>query len=336
MLVLNEKAILSHVHSCLKEIKEDMNNNIGILEEDELLEILSNSLKNVMQPELAMKYLIIAQFCTKITTDKSVHKVHYFFPNLVRASRPANLWSTGEHEYTRLYIWCLKCVDGQFFTPLYLHTLFIQLVKFGGGKGYSEPTIWKNGILLVHSNGSRFVIEVTEQTTRLQLTMQCVKDFELYLVQQRSLLISLIKSLCSHTDPEEFLIHTTQHSYPPAILSEVEMDKVAKSIVDSQPFVLPRARSSESELPQHIRLSDLLSFDSFHQIDEAFIKSIFAHKNSEQNVPSDMLSAVCKAVSANGMLLESLQGEPQLTYSSLYEELHKYTIFPKGDLLVST
>ncbi len=74
-------------------------------------------------------------------------------------------------------------------------SIFIQLVKCENDSAHAQCIIWKNGILLVHSNLTRCVIEVTDQTTRLYITLQCEKGHKIYLVKQRSFLISLIKSL---------------------------------------------------------------------------------------------------------------------------------------------
>ena len=342
ILILDEKVLLSQVHGCLDQIKNHITSDVGIIEEKKLREVVSTHLKEVMNPKLAISYLVTTQFCTKITEDQLIvstspdfieKKVYYFFPNLVLASKPAELWLKGEHEYMYMYSWCLKCADGQFFTPRYLHTLFIQLVKFGREKKYTKHTIWKNGILLVHGNGVRFIVEGTNMTTQLKLVIQCVKGFEFQLVQQRSSLISLInilrKKVCPQISTYEFLLHTQSTE----ITFELPMVDIAKYILGSQPFLV----SHEHGIPQHIKLSDLLFFESFHQIPEPLVKTIFANKDSEDSVPDRMLNEVCEAVYENPTLLKSLRDKTKksrLTFSCLYSELHKYTIFPDGNLCV--
>jgi ankyrin repeat protein len=201
VLILDKHTILSRVHACLKA-KESLTNKIGMLEEKQLKRILSDLLADVMEPDLAVKYLLFAQFCTEVNTRQlvSVSKNAigvdhiYFFPNLVSASRPPSLLppKDGQH-FSSFYTWGLKCADShQFFTPRFLHTLFVQLTKCEYEDTKAKFLIWKNGILLVHSDGTRSIVEVTDQTTRVYLAMQCVKDCELLLVKQRSNLISLI------------------------------------------------------------------------------------------------------------------------------------------------
>lgn len=189
VLVLDEKVILSEVHACLTIIKEDLGNEIGMLEENQLKEILFKSLNcSTIEPDLAIKYLVFTQFCTEVTPDKLIsvpgemkRVKHYFFPNLVLASRPSVLFSAQEDAYTRtcLYTWCLKCTTvHQFFTPRFLHTLFIQLTKCEEDAANTEYNIWKNGISFSHNNGCRYIIEVMDQTTRVFFSIQCIEGCE--------------------------------------------------------------------------------------------------------------------------------------------------------------
>lgn len=131
LLILNEGAILLQVHACLTKIKMKLANKIGMLTEKELKSILCSSLQEVMEPELAIKYLILTQFCTEVTTshlistrDQIHGETHYFFPNLVMATRPAKLWSDGTQKYTQLYTWCLKCTAN--YTPMQVHPHLIH------------------------------------------------------------------------------------------------------------------------------------------------------------------------------------------------------------------
>ena len=122
LLVINKTIILEKVHACLRDIKKGLPNKFGIVDENQLSEILSKSLKDVMEPEHAIKYLIFAQFCTEIAADQLIslpngeeNVTHYFFPNLVSASRPAILLSLGGKKYIHLVSGMHSC------SPL-LHT----------------------------------------------------------------------------------------------------------------------------------------------------------------------------------------------------------------------
>ena len=346
LLVLNERVILARVHASLSTIKKSMTNDRGLLEEYQLHEILA-PLSCYMKPELATKYLIITQFCTRITSDQLVtgseltQRVHYFFPNLVNASRPNDLLSAEDKSYSLWYTWYLRCaLNGEFFTPRFPHTLFIQLIKCESEiSGYAQYNVWKNGIIIVHSNGTRFVIEITNQTTQLQLVMQCITGCGAELVQQRSMLIGLIKSLTKKVCPKVKLIGyllPCQSAYPLDAASglEIRVADAAKPVVRGHKFVVIQTE----DMPRHINIPDLLLFDSFHKIAESVIVEIFSNKDSNRTIPDSVLGEVCEAVSEIDILSRSLRDQArqsQLTYSHLYKELHKYTVFSDGSLCVS-
>ena len=337
LLVLDNEIILDKVHACLTDIKNKLSNDLGIVEKNQLIEILSVSLKDVMEPEQAIKYLILTQFCTEVTAEQlnclSDSMAFYFFPNLVSASKPDDLLPAGDLKYTHLYTWCLKCSNARrFFTPRYLHTLFIQLIKCERSEVSSDCQLWKNGILLVHSNGTRSIIEVTDQTTRVYLTIQCVEGCESQLVKQRSHLISFIKRFTKKTCPsvkvEESLLFP-QVSYSPESSTQVQVSCVAHSIVNGYKYT-----------PQHVRVEDLLLFDSFQAIRYQTLRRIFTHHLTDNVVPLTTVTGIHSAVETCRELQEWFEDEAgqcrkDMTYSQLYRELIKYSIFTDGNLFVS-
>ena len=337
LLVLDNKIILDKVHACLTDIKKALSNALGIVEKNQLIAILSVSLKDVMEPEHAIKYLILTQFCTEVTAEQlnclSDSKAFYFFPNLVSASKPDDLLPAGDLKYTHLYTWCLKCSNArQFFTPRYLHTLFIQLIKYETSEVSSDCQVWKNGILLVHSNGTRSIIEVTDQTTRVYLTIQCIEGCESQLVKQRSHLISFIKHFTKKTCPsvkvEESLL-LPQVSYSPESSTQVQVSRVAHSIVNGYHYT-----------PQHVCVDDLLFFDSFQAIRYQTLRKIFTHHLTDNVVPLTTVTGIHSAVETCRELQEWFEDEAgqcrrDMTYSQLYRELIKYSIFTDGNLYVN-
>ena len=344
LLVLDNDFILSKVHACLALIKKSLTNEIGILEESQLGQILSELFVESMKSELAIKYLVFAQFCTKVSSDQLISVPanirgisHHFFPNLAQASRPADLFPAGRSLYT----WCLKCSNPHhFFTPRYLHTLFIQLVKCQSGSDSIKFSIWKNGILLVYC-GTRSIIEVTDQSTQLNLTMQSLEGCESHLVKQRSILIVLIKAIlakiCPNVNPDEFLL-VPQQVYPPSNITQIGIGCVAGSIVSGHPTV--PFELNKGSTPQEVLLDKLLYFDSFRVTEKSLLQSIFAYRQSSNIVPLATMERVHCAVNLCRDLAERLEDEAgqckrDMTYSQLYRELIKYSIFTDGNLFVS-
>ncbi len=346
-LLVLDNDIQLQVHACLREIKKSISNDLGILEESKLKDILSDSLVDIKDPSQAIEYLKVSQFCTEITPDQLLSppdkidgENHYFFPNLVLATRPSSstLWRTeeGGHEYTDLYTWCMECTNaGQFFTPRYIHTLFIQLVKCESDSNHAQCIIWKNGILLVHSNLTRCVIEVTDQTTRLYITLQSEKGREMSLVKQRSFLISLVKSLkkksCPEVESRELLFSPTHPSSPVSISDSVPVTDVACSVLAGHPAVATRKDSTNIN---QVYISELLYFDSLYlnnddvEVD-TILQTLLLNSRSSDIVPSSVMESVCST-------FESFFSFTKIySYKQLFEVLLKYTIFSDDTLFVS-
>ena len=348
LLILNKRVILQEIHACIREIKAYLPNEFGIVEKNQLKVILSESLKNVMEPEQAIKYLIFTQFCTEIASDQLISPpdgekivTYYFFPNLALALRPGDLLSPGNLKYTHLYTWCLKCSHArQFFTPRYLHTLFIQLIKCEKNVHEQlEYKIWNKGILIVHNNGTRSIIEVTDQTTRVSLAIQCVEGCESYLVKQRSLLISLIKStahkICPRVEVKEFFI-LPQNAFPPENSQQVPIARIAHSVIAS----LDTVSYNDGDILRHALVRDLLYFDSLLVIKGLVLRTIFTQYQSNNVVPLVTVTRIHSAVETCRELQEWFEDEAgqcrrDMTYSQLYRELIKYSIFTDGNLYVS-
>ena len=345
-LVLDEKIVLSRVHACLTVIKKELENTFGILDENQLQSILSKSLENLMEPDFAIKYLIFTQFCTEIMSDQLIvsldkkNVTYYFFPNLVLATRPPDLLPySGRQTYTNFYTWCLKCTNAhQFFTPRYLHTLFIQIVKCERDTANTEYKIWKNGILLVHSNGTRSIIEVTDQTTRVYLAIQCVEGYEFQLVKQRSFLISIVRSLmckiCPRVKVEEVLL-LSQDTYPPNNTSELPISKVALSIISGHGMV---SYDDDGTL-RHELISDLLHFESFLVIEDKALQACI-HRDNDDIVPLATLARIHSAVETCRELQKMFEDEAgqcrrDMTYSQVHNNITKYSIFTDKDIYVS-
>ena len=349
IIVLNQNTVLSRIHSCLGIIQKSLRNDIGMLEESELEKVLHEHLKDVMSPDLATKYLVFTQFCTKVSADQLLStpenltsSIYYFFPNLVLSEKPSNLWSTEKEDYTPLYTWCLKCSNPHhFFTPRFLHTLFIQLVQCEEDSNDAGFTIWKNGILIVHCNTTRTIIEVTNQTTQLNLMMQCRKEYKSCLVKQRSKFISMIKSLrnkiSSNLELDEFFL-PCQRSYPPEAVTKIFLSKVAHSLIEGYPSVVVSEDDNKSK-HKNILTGDLLLYDSFLLMNKTLTQEVVMNRHSDTCVPHVTLAKIRESLKPCKDLVAMMQNEAgsgvkEITYSQLFRELCKYSVFTDGNLYV--
>jgi hypothetical protein len=339
VLILKKDVLLPNVHACFTNIKAETN-KMGVLKVEQLKSILASSLGDVMKPELAIKYLIFAQFCTEVSADQlmldnaqHISAAYYFFPNLVNASTsPDDLLPPRNAKYTPAYTWGLKCSSShEFFTPRFLHTLFVRLTQF---ERNGKFRVWKNGLLLVHNNGTRSIIEVKNQTTHLLITMQCLEGHESLLIKQRSSIIKLTKSLmdkvCPRVKRSEYLVHPDDTSFPIENPRQIPFTDVAEAVVHGHPSI-----SFDGHLLEHIKIKDLLHFEPFHAIDEHILLHLFNHSHSTDVVRSSLTSSP-----SMGRLRDTLKDcdvlkEDYMTYNQLYSELIQYSIFTDGKLLVS-
>lgn len=348
-LILNEKVVLSKIHACLAAVKQKIiSNDFGMLEETQLKKIITSSLGGVIgNTDIAIQYLLFTQFCTQVTPKRLVSvpekmktEKHFFFPNLVLASRPElslDAKSKGGSRQTEWCTWCLKATNPcQFFTPRFLHMLFIQLVKFEGEAWNAQFTIWRNGILFVCGSGTVMcVVEVMDETSQLQLATQCVRGEESRLVMQRSKLISrinnLIRKTCPRIELKAFFL-PPHSSYPASTAEEIPIASVAKSVVSGKADILYTIAENEEEGAHRVTVRRLLYFDAFHEIEDKTLSFIFSMKDSDEPVAEHIQKALKSCCKELVEKLASMAGQGSLSYNQLYGELAKYSIFTDKNL----
>ena len=343
LLVLNEEIILGNVHASLKYIREDIDNDFGMLEKSDLKCILAQAGKMPMTPDMAITYLIFSQFCTLVSLESLIPKCNfvggrksfYFFPNLVKAEIPTNLF-VDKDEYTNIYTWTLQCNSNHCFTPRCIHNLFIQLVQCDDTV---QHDIWRNGILMVNRNSVRSVIEFTDQTTCLKLMMQSHKDQRLKFVEERSRVIKLIKSLVIKLNPkveatESFFL---PQSYPLTDFRKIPAIDIAKSIFDNKPGVaISRGRGDTKSIDWHC-ISEIVCFDSVQVIGMPRVEQIFMLKDFDRQVPSELLNDIISDLPECRVLQSVLTRDSDigLMYTELYQEVIKFSVFTKETFQVS-
>ena len=332
LLVINEEVILGHVHASIQHIKEGILNDIGMLEESELKIILIR--KVPVDPDMAIKYLIFAQFCTLVSIDliraSSYKKENfYFFPNMVQNETPVNLF-VEEDEYTSIYTWMQQCNDQKFFTPRCIHNLFIHILQGEKSDKCAQYDIWKNGILIVNSSTIRSVIEFTDQTTCIKLQMQCHKSYLHELAKERSKLIGVIRSVvakvCPNFKTTEFLL--LPQNYPIKDSIAIPVQKIAQSIIENKAGVLVSSGQGRSKNISCPLIQDILGFDSIQALENPECQLIFGRRNSDSKISADMFDCMKRKFPIMNITIE-------MTYDELYQEIIMYSIFNCESLQVS-
>ena len=339
MLILDAQSVLRQVHGCLKELQEYVTRDGTISEGNpDFIRIVSDSMQGVLSLDQVVKYFKLIRLCTVVDPHQLLSaqpqgpnlSTTLLFPGLVTNTKPNSLWGK---DRTPLYSWELKCTGShQFYTPLTVQRLFITLLEYARSINDMTYSIWKNGILLFFNNVWS-LIEISHQDARLYLVMVARQGREMDLVKERSLLISLILNTVTNVYPkfsfDESLV-PLQHSYLPPAAERIPVSEVALSIITGQRTVTCRQGD--------LLTSDLLFFDSFLMMDEVVIQAILAYRGTDTIVHKDVLTKVYEAVKPCQFLARLLQGaldSVSLTYSRLYKELSKYTIFSNRNIYVS-
>ena len=324
LLVINEEVILGYVHASIEYIKEGIVNDVGMLEKSELKRILTRKIP--MDPDMAIKYLIFAQFCTLVSIDlirasSYKKKNFYFFPNLVQNETPVNLF-VEEDEYTNIYTWMQQCNDHKFFTPRCIHNLFIHLLQGEKSDKRSQYDIWKNGILIVNNSTIRSVIEFTDQTTCIKLQMQCHKSYLHELAKERTRLLGVIRSvvakLCPNFKTTEFVL--LPQSYPIKNSIAIPVQMIALSIIENKAGVAVSSGQGRSKNISCPLIQDILGFDSIQALENPECQLIFGRRNSDSKISADMFDYMKQKFPIMNITIE-------MTYDELYQEIIKYSIF---------
>ena len=332
LLVINEEVILGNVHASIQHIKKGIPNDFGMLEGSELKGILTRKIP--MDPDMTIKYLIFAQFCTLVSIDlirEPTYKEEnfYFFPNLVQNETPVNLF-VEEDEYTNIYTWIQQCNDRNFFTPRCIHNLFIYLLKGEKKDKGALYDIWKNGILIVNDNTVRSVIEFTDQTTCIKLKMQCHKSYLHELAKERSKLLGVIRSvvakLCPNFKTTEFVLHLQSDPIKNSITIPVQ--NIAHSVIENKPGVVVSSGQGRSKNTSCPLVQDILGFDSILALEKSKRQLIFDRRNSDNIISPDILDCMKGKFPMMNIIIE-------MTYNELYQEIIQYSMFSCESFQVS-
>ena len=307
---------------------------MGIVEEDKLKQILSQTQLKAMDSTASMKYLIFAQFCTLVSSESlmlsskiSAPKNYYFFPNLVLQDRPSSLFRP---QYTESRTWILKC-DGpnQFFTPRSIHTLFILLARESNISDNVKLDVWKNGILLV--NGFvRSVIEFTDQTRRIELSMQCHKDYKFHLVRCRAELILTIRALVKKLSPNfnfsESFLCPKEYEVHDGI--EIPVLDIITSIMNENEGIPCQDKHRNIDT---VFTKDLLYFDSLQVLVRVMLKSQSIQKLL-------FLNMIMSELKDYHLVIQHLsrwsEDGNKISIYNVWQRLQQFSIFSDHDLKV--
>ena len=337
VIILDEDLLLKLINNYLMASLEKFKD--GVVEESQLKTSICELFSPKMfDTELAIKYLLFSNFCSEITYNKlsaikqlKADSKYYVFPELITKdiSRPddCHMWDVSGEETTLWSVWCLRCENNNFFTPELLHALFIKVIN--RDKDVDDLTLWSNGIALVHGNGTRSLIEVTDLTTKIYVVIQCKEKYKLQLVKQRSVFCTMIKSLvkiiCCDVKYSEYILYMDRNLYPPKNFKEISISKIADALVKDVESVVLHDNSE-------VEVSKLLYKDFFKEAKIQDSVQVFLNRTSDKIVPEDMQHRLYDLFKDQ---FQTDFGDRPLSYKDLYNRAIKFSIFTDYSIFVS-
>jgi len=288
-----------------------------------------------LDPNMVKQFLEYSELCQKIEDDETLRLIlesgdksyseqslsismdseslFFFFPGLIRAKRPVNIWTQPSHpDYSYSCGWCVQCKLQQFLTPRFLQVLLLRLVfSYAAAINQdSDPVensdtvkdmdlvkvsglnricdVWKNGTHWCTRDGVEVLVEVIEQNTMVLLLMRCVQGQEMECVKLRSAIVRKIlaakEKFCSQVEMQEYFLDASDvSSYPTSVdkLAKVDMKEVIKTVQDAAPCILHQGGM--------ISLNKLLYFEPYSTLGKELLNFIFDSENNDKKVPTETL-----------------------------------------------
>ena len=161
---------------------------------------------------LIIRYLVLMEFCHEIDSDeilKSLIKTtikmdsrYFFFPDLVEAEAPPDMWLEDERMtcYSGFVFRCHSSED--FITPRFVQLLLLRIaldLSATEGKSNEEITLenfspWKNGIYWA-SLGVETIVELTEGRRSLLVVCRSEERNKMDLVRHRTSVLEIVKEV---------------------------------------------------------------------------------------------------------------------------------------------
>ena len=211
-----------------------------------------------------------------------------------------------------------------------MHTLFIYFGRESNICNNVKLDVWKNGILLV--NGFvRSVIEFTDQTRRIELMMQCQKDYKIHLVRCRAELILTIRALVKKLSPsftflESFLC---PKEYQVHDGTEIPVHDIITSITNENEGI---PCQDKHHIIDTILTKDLLYFDSLQVLARVMLKSQSLQKPLSLNMIMTELKDYHLVIQH---LSRWSEDGNKITIYKVWRRLQQYSIFTDHDIKVT-
>ena len=311
-IVLDQGALLSRVSGTIfapegfKQHQDVTTTSTGVVPLSKITTCIDDS-SGDLHPDLIVQFLCHLEFCHEITdhnllplletnsSSSPPRERFFFFPALVSIKEPDKVWEAcGQFNYH--FGWMLQCSHPEhFFLPRFLQVLLLRLAFFFAlspdtpDSDSSLPVIqrkcsvWKNGISWANRHGVEALVEVVENSRRVNVMLRCRKYADLKCAQLRSAVITKVleakKEFCPKiSGTESFVTPTDAACYPlkPSEDALITATEVARAIIEPAPYVATKSGKT-------IDLNDLLRFEPYTDIGEHLLHRLFSEQDLQNS-----------------------------------------------------
>ena len=306
--------------------------------------------------EMLIEFLISLYFCQpmdplvfqytnleSIPSDSTTARDLLFFPGLVEAERPKNLFQQGKQNLK--FGWCLRCMDpNEFLSSRFLHVLLLSVAyKFPLKSRVTAPsvgdlhricTVWRNGIFWRNLGNITTVIELLDNNRYVLMAMSCEDTDQVDQVKHAKLRSSLVALVCHLQQRYCSSLNICEFVVSPKLVQQYPLNTLPDSDLFEINLIAQSMLCREKGVPSYkdgrgyLKLEEL-PFEPYHQLSFSSVRQLINPVMADQPVPDSILQEVETYCSSHKPLNEFQK------ISEVKEYLDKLSIFTGRNLLVS-
>lgn len=316
-IVLDQEALLCKVSGTVfapKDFKQHQQlttNNTGVVPLSRIAACF-----HYLDSDLIAQFLCHLEFCREIEDHCLLKPLQassdlfspterfFFFPALVVTEEPKQVWEDIE-EFCYHFGWMLRCSKPEdFFLPHFLHVLLLRLafsfdltrdtqdLSVDNPVIQGECHVWKNGIYWLNRFGLGVLVEVVDNSRKVNVVVRCLQGVNIECAQLRSAVIAevlqAIDDYCPGISVTETFIspaEAVQHPLNPSHGGLIAAAEVAKAVCLPAPYALNASY-------QLIELQKVLLFEPYANFGAIHLGTLFAEENEKCKVNAEFFNSV--------------------------------------------
>ena len=268
-----------------------------------------------------------------IATDKDADNQdvidYFFFPSLVKETKSV-VWKHDKEKFSHSSGWCLKCVDNNFFSAMFLQVLLLRLTfqfaatTMPGNTLHRKCVIWKNG-LFWSSQGVEMLVQVIDQNQVVLVLVRCLKKSEMKAVELRSAVLKEVLNVkrkhCQSCKTIEYVIrdpNLDDSGLMKEPVNMIAMHNLASALHYDTPYV------EDTNSQYHLIEQELLYFEPYACVGKEMLKDLFDPDKASKSLKKEELRDKTQSKQFH-QLVDELE-EPA-AYHSVRLLFDRYSVF---------